>query len=287
MKCNHYLCTIEQRNQFSVEGRFFASFNTNQNTKASCVNLTRIPTIFVAKISTVIASTNDHNTVITTETPINVAPSASGHNSNTITTVGTLTQIKSTSSYKLANIISNFHDINKHLVVDLSLSQKRQKNEHVGSSPQNNSTSHSDDDEVPDISKQTVVDISSLQVQHIDIKGTHMITRSKLKNDSSLKSQMVTFSGTKSNISEPKTYHTTLKIPHWFKTMQEEITALIQNRTWDLVPMPLVANIVGSKQVFKTNLKEDGTIDRYKTQLVAQGISQILGWTLERPFAQL
>ena len=89
------------------------------------------------------------------------------------------------------------------------------------------STSHSDDDEVPDISKQTVVDIFSLQVQHIDIKGTHMITRSKLKNDSSLKSQMVTFSATISNISEPKTYHATLKIPHWFKAMQEEIKALI------------------------------------------------------------
>ena len=54
-----------------------------------------------------------------------------------------------------------------------------------------------------------------------------MITISKLKNDSSLKSQMVTFAATRSNISEPKTYRTTLKIPHWFKVMQEEIKALI------------------------------------------------------------
>ena len=226
MKCNHHPCTTEQRNQFIVEGRFFTSCNTNQNTKASCVNLTRIPTIFVAKIYTVTASTNDHNIVITTETPIDVAASASGHNSNIVIVVGTLTQIKSTSSYKLANV-SNFLDINKHLVVDLFFSQKRQKNEHVGPSLQNKSTSHSDDDEVPDISKQIVVAISSLQVQHTDIKGTHMITKSKIKNDSSLKSQMVNFSATRSNISEPKTQHTTLKIPHWFKAMQEEIKALI------------------------------------------------------------
>ena len=92
-----------------------------------------------------------------------------------------------------------------------------------------------------------------------------MITKSKLKNDLSLKSQMITFFATRSNISEPKTYHTTWKIPHWFKAMQEEIKVLIRNRIQDLVPKPLVANIVGSKWVFKTKLKEDRTIDRYKT----------------------
>ncbi|KAL6345130.1 hypothetical protein AAG906_013614 [Vitis piasezkii] len=239
MKCNHYLCTVEQRNQFSVEGRIFSSCNTNQNTKASCVNSNGTPTAAAAKISTVTASTNDHNTIITTETPTDVALSASGHNSNTTTTTKTLSQIESTSSYKLANV-SNFSVISKQLV----------KNEYVGSSLQNKVTSHSVDDEVPDISKQTVIDISSSQDQHTDNKGTHLITRSKLKNDLSLKSQMVTFAATRSNISEPKTYRIALKIPHWFK---------------NLVPRPLTANIVGSKWVFKTNLEEDGTIDRYKT----------------------
>ena len=58
---------------------------------------------------------------------------------------------------------------------------------------------------------------------------------------------MVTFAATRSDISEPKTYCTTLKIPHWLKAMQEEIKALIQNRTWDLVPRLPTANIVGSK----------------------------------------
>ena len=117
-KCNHCLGTIEQRNQFSVEGRISASCNTNQNTEASCVNSTRTPTAVATEISTVAASTNDHNTVITTETPTDVALSASGHNSNTATTTGTLSQIESTSSYKPTNV-SNFPDISKHLVVDL------------------------------------------------------------------------------------------------------------------------------------------------------------------------
>ena len=56
-----------------------------------------------------------------------------------------------------------------------------------------------------------------------------MITRSKLKNDPSSKSQMITFAATRSDIGEPKTYHTALKIPHWLKAMHEEIKALIQN----------------------------------------------------------
>ena len=159
---------------------------------------------------------------------VNVALGASGHNSNTAITTGTLSQIESTSSYKHANV-SNFPDISNHLVVDLFFPKKWQKNEHVGPSSQNKSTSHNADDEVSDISKQIVVDIFSPQGQRTGNKGTHMITRSKLKNDPSLKSQMVTFATIRSNISELKTYHTTLKIPHWFKEMQKEIKALIQN----------------------------------------------------------
>ncbi|RVW77775.1 Retrovirus-related Pol polyprotein from transposon RE2 [Vitis vinifera] len=224
-KCSHCPCTTEQRNQFSVEGRISARCNNNQNTEASCVNSTGTPTAVATEISTVAASKNDHNTVVTTETPTDVALGASDHNSHTATTTGTLSQIESTNSYKPAK-----------------------KNEHVDPSLQNKSTSHSADDEVLDSSKQIVVDISPPQGQHTDNKGTHMITR-------------------------------TLKIPHWLKAMQEEIKALIQNRTWDLVPRPPTTNIVGSKWVFKTKLKEDGTIDRYKARLVAR---VILGWKMRQ-----
>ena len=180
-------CTTEQRNQFSIEGRISASCNTNQKTKASYVTPIGTPTTIAAKISTVTVSTNDHNTIITTKTPTDVALGASGHNSNIATTTGTLSQIESTSSYKLANV-NNFPDISKHLVVDLSFPKKWQKNEHVSPPLQNKSTSHNADDEVSDISKQIVVNISSPQGQHIDNKGTHMITKSKLKNDPNLKS---------------------------------------------------------------------------------------------------
>ncbi|RVX14187.1 Retrovirus-related Pol polyprotein from transposon RE1 [Vitis vinifera] len=239
-----------------------ATTHITNDPEASCVNSTGTPTAVATEISTVAASKNDHNTVVTTETPTDVAFGASGHNSHTVTTTGTLSQIESTNSYKPAK-----------------------KNEHVDPSLQNKLTSHSADDEVLDSSKKIVVDISLPQGQHTDNKGTHMITRSKLKNDPSLKSQMVTFAATRSDISEPKTYRTTLKIPYWLKAMQEEIKALIQNRTWDLVPRSPTTNIVGSKWVFKTKLKEDGTIDRYKARLVARGFSQIPGLDFGETFS--
>lgn len=67
--------------------------------------------------------------------------------------------------------------------------------------------------------------------------------------------------------------------------MQEEMDALHANRTWDLVPPPSNTNIVGSKWVFRTKFKSDGSIDRYKARLVAQGFTQIPGSDFHHTFS--
>jgi len=59
------------------------------------------------------------------------------------------------------------------------------------------------------------------------------------------------------SIEELKTYKTALKYSNWQAAMQEEINAFHSNNTWTLVPRPLDANVVGSKWVFRTKLKED------------------------------
>jgi hypothetical protein len=59
--------------------------------------------------------------------------------------------------------------------------------------------------------------------------------------------------------------------------MHEEIDALNQNNTWSFIPRPPGANVVGSKWIFRTKMKEDGTIDRFKARLVANGYTQIPG----------
>ena len=44
-------------------------------------------------------------------------------------------------------------------------------------------------------------------------------------------------------------------------------------------------NLVGSKCLFKTKLKVDGTIDRYKSRLVAMRFSQLKGLNFEEIFS--
>ena len=53
--------------------------------------------------------------------------------------------------------------------------------------------------------------------------------------------------------------------------MAEELRALTENHTWELVPRPAGSPIIGSKWVYSVKLKSDGSLDRYKARLVAQG----------------
>jgi hypothetical protein len=43
--------------------------------------------------------------------------------------------------------------------------------------------------------------------------------------------------------------------------MKEELAALYQNETWKLVPRTPKMNVIGSKWVFKSKLKPDGSLD--------------------------
>jgi hypothetical protein len=53
--------------------------------------------------------------------------------------------------------------------------------------------------------------------------------------------------------------------------MEEELNALVRNDTWDLVNLPKGKYVIGTKWVYKTKYKSDGTIDKYKARLVAKG----------------
>ena len=81
-------------------------------------------------------------------------------------------------------------------------------------------------------------------------------------------------------IGDPTTYWDAIKRPDsklWIEAMRKEIDTLVERGTWEIVPQPKGHNIVGSKFVYKLKLRHDGSIDKYKARLVAQGYSQVDG----------
>jgi hypothetical protein len=59
----------------------------------------------------------------------------------------------------------------------------------------------------------------------------------------------------------------------------------MNNKTWRLVSPPHGKNIIDCKWVYKIKRKADGTIDRYKARLVAEGYHQRYGIDYEDTFS--
>ncbi|GAA0168605.1 transmembrane signal receptor [Lithospermum erythrorhizon] len=83
----------------------------------------------------------------------------------------------------------------------------------------------------------------------------------------------------------PTCFTEAIKLPHWQQAMAEEFNALTQQHTWDLVPPNSTHNLIGSKWIFRVKLKANGTLDKYKAQLVAQGFKQQHGIDFDQTFS--
>lgn len=59
--------------------------------------------------------------------------------------------------------------------------------------------------------------------------------------------------------------------------MDDEMNALIQNGTWNLVPPTLKMNMVGCKWVFRLKCNADRSIARHRATLVAKGFNKKKG----------
>ena len=70
------------------------------------------------------------------------------------------------------------------------------------------------------------------------------------------------------------TFEEPVKEQKWLKAMDEEIASIEKNNTWELTELPMRQRTIGVKWVYKTKLKENGEIDKYKACLVAKGYKQ-------------
>lgn len=95
------------------------------------------------------------------------------------------------------------------------------------------------------------------------------------------------FLATISAVVEPRSYAQAFQNRLWRNAMGNEIQALEENNTWTLVDFPPGKWAIGSKWVYKIKHKSDGSIERYKAQLVALGNKKIEGVDYGDTFAQV
>ena len=86
-------------------------------------------------------------------------------------------------------------------------------------------------------------------------------------------------------IKGPGTYAEAVKDENWCAAMDEEMNALAENKTWDLVPLPEGKKTIGCKWVYKIKCKSDGSVERYKARLVAKGYAQQYGLDYDETFS--
>ncbi|CAL1377767.1 unnamed protein product [Linum trigynum] len=79
------------------------------------------------------------------------------------------------------------------------------------------------------------------------------------------------------NLQEPQTFDQAMLEECWREAVREELRALIANHTWDIVDCPVGKKLIGNKWIFKIKLLADGSIERFKARLVAQGFTQVPG----------
>ena len=116
---------------------------------------------------------------------------------------------------------------------------------------------------------------------------TALVTASRLAGTA----YSVTLTSDQGALRVPKSYRQAMSGPQaeqWREAITKELTGLIALKTWDLVPLaslPAGANVMHCHFVFAIKRKADGSIDKFKARLVADGNTQKHGVDFNRVFA--
>jgi hypothetical protein len=86
-------------------------------------------------------------------------------------------------------------------------------------------------------------------------------------------------------IGEPQFVFEALQDLRWKCAMADEYSAFLKNSTWQLVPATAASNVIDYRWVFKVKRNADGSLDRYKAQLVTKGFKQHYGIDYEDTFS--
>ena len=65
-------------------------------------------------------------------------------------------------------------------------------------------------------------------------------------------------------VHESESYAEATKDANWCAAMEEEMQALAENETWDLVDAPKGVKPIGCRWVYKVKYNTDGSVNQYK-----------------------
>ncbi|KAJ4820349.1 polyprotein [Rhynchospora pubera] len=86
-------------------------------------------------------------------------------------------------------------------------------------------------------------------------------------------------------VADPDCFEEAAEKEEWRQAMDEEMSAIEQNQTWQLVKLPKDRVAIGVKWVYKTKFGPDGSILKHKARLVAKGYAQKQGIDYEETFS--
>ena len=84
---------------------------------------------------------------------------------------------------------------------------------------------------------------------------------------------------------EPKRVEEALQDENSVESMHEKLNQFVMNDVWELAPRPEGVHVIGTKWIFKNKIDEDGEIIGNKSQLVAQGYTQVEEVDFDESFA--
>ena len=93
---------------------------------------------------------------------------------------------------------------------------------------------------------------------------------------------------TEGNYVEPKTVHEVKQgddWDQWHRAMKDEVKALQDNETWNLVRPTTDRDVIPGKWVYKVKLGPSGQVDKYKAHYGAKGFKQVEGLDYFETFA--
>ena len=87
------------------------------------------------------------------------------------------------------------------------------------------------------------------------------------------------------HIAEPNCFAEVAGNLGWQAVMDKEITALLENNTWEIVSLPSNKKPIDCRCIYKAKYKADGSVERLKARLVIKGFTQKVGVDYTKTFS--